>query len=220
MLTKKQIAALNGIVASRQQQEDSVVAADNEFHKNEARENGLDPDSAGNRKPHVFGQRRLPNGQHYVTNNYVAVLYQEQADGVVCDESLEQPDNGVASIFISHVESSNYWRVSEPFDGKIQLSKIRAQIKANQEKYQPQGGASCNVIQFRTTTADGREMSAWFNTEYVRLAIEAVGKNPVVFIGRARGYESTHPSLLVESEGEYGIDEGFKAIVMPIARRD
>ena len=79
-------------------------------------------------------------------------------------------------------ENGYYYMVEEPFDGKVALSKLRKQL--NDNTLTLQNGAR-RIMLYASCHIDGieRKIKGLFNVDYIKYALESVGKNPAIFIG-------------------------------------
>ena len=210
MASKKQLEALKRIIASAQNRENILAER--------ARKSGIE-----NTQARSCGVQRTSDGHFLVTDGFIAVYYDEEIEGLPADEASEP---GTISRMLQAQMEGDYSMVTAPFDGHVRLSQIRKQLRENCTTVDAAGSDAdrSEIVLLHTTLADGREISSGFDARNVRLAVEAVGGEPVLYIGYGRYRGNTRqsrPFLLIEQDGsDLDLGHGIHALVMPVRTKN
>ncbi len=98
---------------------------------------------------------------------------------------LPTSDRATRSIFEfirGNRENGCYYMVEEPFAGKIALSKFRKQI-ADNALTGPKRERRIMLSAWGDIEGVNQKINGMFNADYLKYAVESVGKNPAVYIG-------------------------------------
>ena len=108
--------------------------------------------------------------------------------------------------------------VTGPFPGEIQPSKLAAQLRENLIP-NPNGTTyNPNVVELTAQTENGTKYASLFNPRNIRLAVEAVGGKPRLYLGNSNR-NSSYQVLIVDSGPvPFEMEKNNMAIVMPIRR--
>ena len=108
-------------------------------------------------------------------------------------DKREKPPRSAFEFIRESLEGGGYCVINKPFDGKIALSKFRKQLEENAkpvpDKHAPGGQVKTVVLHAPDPMAlshEERKIQGMYNADYLRYAVEAVGKNPVIYIGFGR----------------------------------
>ena len=198
-MTKKQIAALTDIITSAYA-----------IHKED-----------------VGGERT--NGKAYqVSDGYMGVIYHEEIPAdqnpyrkrTVFNELMpyEPEECFVYNMIRRELDGGDYYLITSPCSGEIQLSKFPSQIRAAQ--FPSPSGGGIKVVELAAVGEDGTEMKGIFDVRLVRLAVDAVGGKPRLYIGNNLRNHHPYHFLIVDSGPSIcDPDQNNMAIVMPIANK-
>lgn len=204
-MTKKQIKAMQDIIADLQYRKDAGIAIQNE-------------DRAAKNKPplprQIVGEQKTPTG-YMVLDGYVGVFYHEPVAELPHAEEYELADDPLRREIDDQLTNGDYYLVSAPFSGDVKASKIRDLLKQYAETIKLDKGRS--LIYLTADTGNDHIIESCFNALYVRRAVEALGGTVCLYIGKHRRKSQPYPFLIVAQEGSnFNLDCGTYAIVMPV----
>lgn len=207
MPTKKQIKAMQDIIADLQYRKDASLAAQNE-ERAEKNEPPL--------PRQIFGEQKTPTG-YMVLDGYVGVYYHESVAELPHADEYELTDDILRREIADQLDNGDYYLVSAPFDGTVRASKIRELLKEHSQSSKLDKGRAFVDLQAKTeceTTIESR-----FNALYVRRAVEALGGTVHLYIGKHRVRSQPYPFLIVTpDENGFNPDNTSYALVMPIRK--
>lgn len=159
-------------------------------------------------------------------NNFLGVVYHEEIPPEENWRRKRTPQNevipyepeqlAIQRMIQYELNTGDYTLVTGPFPGEIQVSKLAEQLRANQVP-NPNGGSK-KVVELTATSVDGSEYVSIFNPRYIRLAVDAVGGKPRLYLG-CSNKDVNYKFLIVDSgPGICDMEQNNMAIVMPVRR--
>lgn len=168
-------------------------------------------------------------------NNCMGVIYHEpipeednwrrflkQDDGKPAPYEVD--DLPIRDMIVKEIREGDYRLVTGPFPGEVKPSKLNAWIRENaipnpsSLTHTLAGKRSGKVLELTADGLDGTQYASLFNPRYVRLAAEAVGGQPRLYLSTS-WKERPYQFLLVDSGPEILCPETNNiAIVLPVAR--
>ena len=162
-------------------------------------------------------------------NGFVGVVYHEEIPPkenwrrkrtVFNEIAPHEPEELFVLKMIQHeLDQGDYAMVTGPFPGEVQVSKLAKQMRENLiPNPNSTDSNKPKVVELTAKTEDGKEYVSIFNPRYIRLAVEAVGGKPRLYLGNSMK-ERSYKFLIVDSgPSVLDIKQNNIAIVMPIWR--
>lgn len=175
----------------------------------------ISANSSYNTKGKFFGEAKTTRG-YLVMDGIVGVVYPESVPELAEGATLN-PTDFVHNMIESHIAKGNYRLVDFPFSGEVQVSKIRKQIAEHAVK--DESAPFRKTIDLMAHLEDGSVIVGRYNAKFLLNAINAVGSNPMMYIGTHDG-SLRNPNLIICNEDRIcDFENGIHAIVMPIRIR-
>jgi len=218
-MTKKQLTALQNIIAEHQYEVNRRTEGENnsERAKATARNKKFVPKS-----PPVCGIKNTPHGYEVMCGKMGVLLHGDVPDLPV-DETMDGSHskyavNGLTYTLIKEeLDDGDYFLVKVPVSDETPISKFPSVLKENTISV---NGGKNKVVMLTAYTESGSAVKGYFDPRYIRCAVDAVGGRPRLYIGQRRNASIRDIFYLIVDSGDSicSLEQNNMAIVMQIRK--